>query len=184
MKPSKVKKKILEIGCGNKKIPGAIGLDVVKTPYVDVVHDLDKIPYPFKKETFDEIYADNVLEHLDSPLDEILGELIRILKPKGIIRVVVPNCQSVGAFADPTHKKFFGWTTFDYFGSNPQSFYTKSRVKILRKKFRVNPGRLSSKILKPIEVFVNAFPNLYMMFFSFLPVNEIYFELQPIKNDL
>ena len=176
-----MEKKILEIGCGNKKTKGAIGLDLVKTPLTDVVHDLNKFPYPFKKNTFDEIYADNVLEHLEAPLDKILGELCRISKSRGVIKITVPNCFSVGAFADPTHKKFFSWFTFDYFGSNVQSFYTKSRVKIIKREFRVNTGRLSSKILKPIETFVNVFPTFYIMFLSFLPVNEIYFELQPIK---
>lgn len=173
--------KILEIGCGNKKIKGAIGIDIVKTPQVDIVHNLDKIPYPFKANSFDIIYADNILEHLDIPLDNLLGELCRICKPNGILKIKVPNCLTVGAFADPTHKKFFSWFTFDYFGSNSQSYYSKTRVKIIRKRFICNTGRMSSKLLKPIEIFANSFPNLYMMFFSFLPINEIYFELKPIK---
>lgn len=174
-------KKILDIGCGNHKLKGAIGLDVVKTPFVDVVHDLNKIPYPFKKNSFDVIYADNVLEHLEVSLDKIIVELSRILKSHGVMKIIVPNCQNIGAFADPTHMKFFSWFTFDYFGSNAQSFYTKARVKVIKRKFRINTGRTSSKILKPLEKFVNLFPTFYIMFLSFLPINEIYFELQPVK---
>ena len=177
-------KKILEIGCGDKKVKGAIGLDFVKGKEVDVIHDLNKTPYPFKNNTFDEIYVDNVLEHLDKPLDDLLLELTRILKKEGVIKIKVPHALNVGAFADPTHKKFFTWFTFDYFGSNKQSYYSKARVKVAKKKFIVNPGRKSSIILKPIEYFVNLVPSFYMMFMSFLPANEIYFELKHfLKNE-
>ncbi|HPC10341.1 MAG TPA: class I SAM-dependent methyltransferase, partial [archaeon] len=64
----------LNIGCGKKILKGYINLDVVKLPGVDIVHDLNKYPWPFKDNYFDEIYADNVLEHLDDiikPIEEI-----------------------------------------------------------------------------------------------------------------
>jgi len=76
-------KKILDIGCGNHKVKGAIGLDFVKIKGVDIVHDLNKIPYPFKDNSFDVIYANQVLECLEIPLDNVLGELCRICKPEG-----------------------------------------------------------------------------------------------------
>ena len=120
-------KKILDIGCGNHKIKGSTGIDSVKIKGVDIVHDLDKFPYPFKENSFDIIFANQVLEHLESPLDKILSELCRICKPGGKIKVIVPHALSVGAFSDPTHKKFFTYFTFDYFGSNEQSYYAKSR---------------------------------------------------------
>ena len=64
----------LNIGCGNKKFNGWINLDSSKEVRPDKVHDLNKYPYPFKDNEIDEVYADNVLEHLDSiikPLEEI-----------------------------------------------------------------------------------------------------------------
>jgi len=175
-------KKILDIGCGNHKIEGAIGLDSSKIPGVDVVHNLEKFPYPFEKNSFDIIFANQVLEHLESPLDKILGELCRICKPNGIIKIIVPHALSVGAFSDPTHKKFFTYFQFDYFGSNEQSYYTKSRVKILKRKFIYMTGRKSSKLLKPLEWLINKFPIIYSHFFGYIfPISSIYFELKPIK---
>lgn len=37
----------IDIGCGNSKRSGYIGLDCLKLPDVDIVHDLNTFPYPF-----------------------------------------------------------------------------------------------------------------------------------------
>lgn len=175
-------KKILDIGCGNHKVPGAVGLDFVKIPGVDKVHNLNKFPYPFKDNSFDVIYANQVLEHLEADLDDIMNELCRICKPKGRIKITVPHALSVGAFSDPTHKKFFTYFNFDYFGNNEQSYYTKTRVKIIKRKFIYQTGKLSSRLLRPVEWFINSIPKIYSHFFAFvIPVSTIYFELEPVK---
>ena len=174
--------KILDLGCGNHKIPESVGVDFVKIPGVDIVHNLNKIPYPFKKDYFDIIYANQILEHLEPSLDDILKELCRICKPTGKIKIIVPHAMSVGAFSDPTHKKFFTYFTFDYFGSNEQSYYTKSRVKILKRKFICASGRKSSILLKPLEWLANKIPMIYSHFFAFIfPISTLYFELKPVK---
>jgi len=61
-------KKILDVGCGTAKVKGAIGLDIAPLPGVDVVHDLNKFPWPFENGTFDEIYMLDVIEHLDDTI--------------------------------------------------------------------------------------------------------------------
>ena len=174
--------KILDIGCGNHKVKDAIGLDQVKIEGVDIVHDLNKIPYPFKDNSFDIVYANQVLEHLEMPLDKILGELCRICKPEGRIKILVPHALSVGAFSDPTHRKFFTYFTFDYFGSNEQSYYSKVRARIIKRKFFYLTGRLSSKLLRPLQWIINRMPKIYSHFFAFIfPISTLYFELEPIK---
>ncbi|PIO08351.1 hypothetical protein COU59_01860 [Candidatus Pacearchaeota archaeon CG10_big_fil_rev_8_21_14_0_10_34_12] len=177
-----MKGKILDVGCGNHKVPGSLGLDFVKVPGVDIVHDLNKIPYPFKENTFDIIHANQVLEHLDPPLDKILGELCRICKPDGRIKILVPHAASIGAFSDSTHKKFFTYNTFDDFGLSEQSYYTKTRVKIIKRKFLYLTGRKSSKLLSPISWVANKIPLIYSHFLAFIfPISTIYFELKPVK---
>ncbi len=175
--------KILDIGCGNHKIQGAIGLDSAKIKGVDIVHDLNKFPYPFRDNYFDVVYSSHVLEHLDAPLDKILLELCRICKPNGRIKIIVPHAMHISAFSDSTHKKFFTWFTFDYFGSNEQSYYTKARVEILKRKFFYQTGRRSSKLLQPMASLINRFPKIYSLFLaSLFPVSTLYFELKPIKE--
>ena len=56
-------KRILDIGCGRNKLPGAIGLDQMRLPGVDVVSNLnDRLP--FADEEFEVVYSDQVLEHV------------------------------------------------------------------------------------------------------------------------
>jgi SAM-dependent methyltransferase len=174
--------KILDIGCGNHKVSGAIGLDNFKLKGVDIVHNLNKIPYPFKDNSFDLIFANNVLEHLTSDLDDIMVELSRICKSSGKIVIEVPNAPSIGAFADPTHKKFFSYRTFDYFGSNEQSYYTKARLKILKIKLIINHGKLGRFFFKPLEILLNFQQKIYLIFPNIFPITALKFELQPVKN--
>ncbi|MBW7955744.1 class I SAM-dependent methyltransferase [Patescibacteria group bacterium] len=130
-------KKILNIGCGNTRIPGSIGVDRVAIPdFVDVVHDLDQVPYPFAKNSIDEIHMYHVLEHLHEPLRKI-EELHRILKPGGTLYMRVPHFSSLGAFTDITHVRPFGYTSFDPLepGHN-HHYYTTVAFKILNKQIK------------------------------------------------
>ena len=57
--------RILDIGCGTNKVPGAIGMDVNPRTAADVIHDLDVLPYPFADDEFDHVEAAHCLEHLE-----------------------------------------------------------------------------------------------------------------------
>ncbi len=128
---------ILNIGCGKTRIPNSIGLDRVNIKdYVDVVHDLDKTPYPFKANTFDEIHMYHVLEHLYEPLRK-LEEIHRILKPGGKLYLRAPHFSAQGAFTDLTHIRPFGYTSFDCLQADHyHHFYTSVAYKILKKEIK------------------------------------------------
>ena len=125
---------ILNIGCGKTRLPDSIGMDFVPLKgYVDVVHDLNSIPYPFKTNSFSEIHMYHVLEHVDNAL-AVIEELHRILKPNGVLHIRTPHFSSKGAFTDPTHVRPFAAGSFDYF--QPESyyhFYTKVSFSIIHK---------------------------------------------------
>jgi len=62
-----------------------------------LVHDLTK-PLPFEDNTVSIIYGAHVLEHLYlADAQRLLGECLRILRPGGVIRVVVPDLRSMVA---------------------------------------------------------------------------------------
>jgi SAM-dependent methyltransferase len=76
----------------------------------DVVWDLMKFPLPFKDETFDEIHAYEVLEHLGQQGDYKLffaqfSEFWRLLKPNGHFLATCPSRNSVWAWGDPSHTR-------------------------------------------------------------------------------
>ena len=72
-------------------------LDRYKYEGVDVVHDLEKFPYPFPDNHFDYIYARGSIEHLGDFLGTI-KEIHRILKPNGTVYIYVPHFSGSGSF--------------------------------------------------------------------------------------
>lgn len=105
--------KKLDMGCGLRKRTDAIGIDKNPRSQADIIHDLDQFPYPFTDNEFDEVICDNVLEHLDDVI-RVMEEIHRIVKPGGIVTIIVPFFTDRNAFNDPTHKHFFGTRSFDY----------------------------------------------------------------------
>lgn len=175
-------KKILDLGCGKKKREGAIGVDFSNRHDADVIHDLNVFPYPFDGDSIDEIFIDNVLEHLDEPL-KVMEELHRICKPNGLVKVIVPYFRSVWAFIDPTHKHYFTVDSFAYY--DPRHIicqrydYTPARFFIEKITFNET---LKSRWSKKLMVsFANKFPNKYENYLSHLyPLDDISYFLKKV----
>lgn len=91
-------------------------MDKRKVKGVDIVHDLEEIPYPLKNNEADELLARHIIEHLDpKKIIDIFNEWWRILKPDGRIIIVVPGGRSDGYIQDPTHTLPVNHDTFKYF---------------------------------------------------------------------
>ena len=176
----KLDSKKLNIGCGRDIRKDYINLDSVKLPGLDVVHNLNKYPWPFKNNTFEEIYCDNVLEHLDS-ITKPMEEIWRISKNRGKIIIKVPIFPSIYAMIDPTHKQFFTYVTFNYFRPEDRlNYYSKARFNIIKKKI------VFHRFLKPLTWLFNIsgqMQKFYYVFLSFLiPASSLYFELETVKK--
>lgn len=113
------------IGCGNsrhKKIymedespswSNLTTIDIDPNCGADVIHDLNVTPWPFEDDTFDEIHAYEVLEHLGRQGDYIsffaqFSEIYRILKPGGLLIGTTPAFRSRWVWGDPGHTRYFG----------------------------------------------------------------------------
>jgi SAM-dependent methyltransferase len=133
------KAKKLHLGCGMGKREGYINLDSSEAVNPDVLWDLNELPYPFEDNTFDEILAYSILEHLDD-LVKVMEELHRVAKPGAILDVRVPYWDGYGFASDPTQKRMFTESTFDFFtGKAGYSYITKARFKIKRLKRIYHP---------------------------------------------
>lgn len=111
----------LNLGCGRYPKDGFLNVDWVKTPGVDVVHDLTRLPYPFDSGHFSVIEADHVLEHLPEVF-EVMAELHRLLRPGGRLILRVPHFSR--GFSHPEHKRGFDATFPYYFDPNFPGGYT------------------------------------------------------------
>ncbi|MEK7554764.1 MAG: class I SAM-dependent methyltransferase [Patescibacteria group bacterium] len=115
--------KVLNLGCGSQRYPNVTGIDVVESDGVDIVHDLNKMPWPIKAGTVNVILAFHVMEHVDD-LPRVMEEIHRVSKPGAHIVIEVPYFRSILAFQDPTHRRFFTTRSLDYFShSRPLGFY-------------------------------------------------------------
>lgn len=106
----------LDIGCGFSRREGYVGLDKRALDGVEIVHDLEVFPYPIPDNTFTEIRAHHVFEHIKPWFTvDLMNELWRIMKPDGLLRVDVPYGGTNSYRQDPTHCNEFIELTFWYF---------------------------------------------------------------------
>jgi SAM-dependent methyltransferase len=104
---------MLNVGCGRFPVAGAINLDAVAGPGVDVVWDLDFTPWPFDDGQFTQVQGVQVFEHLGNPVG-FMGEAWRVLSSGGRLHLEVPHYTSRNSFTDPTHRRHCTEETWDY----------------------------------------------------------------------
>jgi predicted SAM-dependent methyltransferase len=86
--------KLVNIGCGYHYHPDWINLDLYRAAGV-VYHDLRRL-LPFPEASVDAVYHSHVLEHIDKDkAEKFTRDCYRVLKPGGIIRVVVPDLEEI-----------------------------------------------------------------------------------------
>ena len=176
-------KNILDVGCGNQKRPHAIGVDCNPNTSADIIHDLNVFPYPFEDSVFDEIYADNVMEHLDNVI-RVMEELHRISQPNGRIKVIVPYFRSQWACIDPTHKHYFTADSFNYFDPSHMMHtrYNYSAVKYKVESVVFNESLSRGLFMSSIKYLANKNPQRYEHYLGhFFPLDSLTFYLRTIK---
>ncbi len=84
----------LHLGCGNRIKSKWVNIDLFSSA-ADLNLDLRE-PLPFRTDSVSVIYSEHFLEHLVYPeeVSKFLSECIRILKPKGLFSVGVPDTES------------------------------------------------------------------------------------------
>ena len=96
----------LNLGCGDKRMPGWLNVDHVPDCNPDMVVDLEKFPWPWETGSVDEILLSHVLEHLGETRDVYLGiikEMYRVCDHNAKISIYVPHPRHDHFFWDPTH---------------------------------------------------------------------------------
>jgi len=168
----------LNLGCGKEILSGYVNVDKLRLSGVDIVHNLDNFPYPFKDNSVDEIFVSHFLEHVQD-LPRVMEEFGRICKNGAVIKIRVPHFSCGVTYRDPTHKTFFSYFTFDYF--TDECFYSLGKFVVRKRK--LNFTRQAWPFLNYfINPFVNFSPLLYERFFCWIfPVAEIIAELEVKK---
>jgi len=91
------KGKKINVGSGERKIENYLNVDVYEAPGIDVVSEMDDLPY--EDSTISEIYSEHALEHVPfKRAEKTLKEWFRVLQPGGKLILHMPDfelcCQS------------------------------------------------------------------------------------------
>lgn len=104
---------ILNLGCSDRRLDGALNVDRYPGPEVDCVCDLSDL-WIWDDDTVDTIVADDIIEHLPDKI-RTMNEAFRVLKPGGQFKIFVPTTEGPGATQDPTHVSYWNRNSFEYY---------------------------------------------------------------------
>jgi SAM-dependent methyltransferase len=184
-------RRVLDIGCGANKVPGAIGMDVNPKTAADVIHDLDDLPYPFSDDEFDEVIGRHVIEHVRDPM-AVMSELHRITRNGGLVKLVAPHWTNPDFATDLTHRNHLNSYSFRNLTDDRAvfPFYTDVRFRQLNARVTL----LNLWKLTGLEFLVNIdyrFPSLRFIrkfweqyLNAIVRGKEIHFELEVVKRKL
>ena len=124
---------VLDVGCGNNKFPGSIGVDSNPNTKADVIANLDQFPYPFRDNSFREVRVLHVIEHVADVM-RTMEEFHRMLEPGGRALIITPHYTDFSSFCDPTHRSHLNSFSLRYFGDDNAGYgyYTKARFREIK----------------------------------------------------
>ena len=96
--------RMLNLGCGRQFHPDWINVDLEAVSDEVLEHDLTR-GLPFEEESIDVVYHSHVLEHL-KPQEgvKLLEECFRVMKPGGVLRIVVPDLECIARLYLENHQ--------------------------------------------------------------------------------
>ncbi|HZG38660.1 MAG TPA: methyltransferase domain-containing protein [Nodosilinea sp.] len=117
--------KCLNLGCGTRFHPDWVNLDSIAHSPDIIKHNLQK-GIPFDDASFDVVYHSHVLEHFSQAAgQQFIHECYRVLRPQGILRVVVPDLEQIARTyllaleksltGDPTWQANYDWILLELF---------------------------------------------------------------------
>lgn len=150
----------IDLGCGENKNPGFLGVDARALPGVDIVHDLEEFPWPLPDACASLVLASHLVEHINPAkygFIKFMDEVWRILEPGGKFIISAPYAGSPGYWQDPTHVNPVTERTFAYFdplsqfaGNVLYNIYKPKPWKILANSY-IQSGSLEVALEKRLE---------------------------------
>lgn len=168
----------LNLGCGNKKVDGYVGVDRHPCDGAGVLCDLTK-RLPFADGSIDGILAEDFIEHvLDIPA--LLMEVARICKQGARIVMTTPHYSSAASWRNPTHYHHLSWYSFDYVSKEKHKHYLGDGLKLVDRKLSFGGGVLD--LLG--KLFFSISPALWERKLCFvLRASTLRFELEVTKEN-
>ena len=85
----------LHLGCWHRNIPGFVNVDLCDMEHIDYKSNIDDLSM-FDDESVSLIYSSHSFEYFNrQKAVEVLIEWSRVLKPRGVLRLAVPDLDSL-----------------------------------------------------------------------------------------
>lgn len=177
--------RVLELGCGFRKEPGAWGVDILPHSQADLVHDLDRTPWPLPSAQFDRVICRDVLEHVERFLP-VMEEIHRVCRHGARVEVSAPFASGLNYPTDPTHRRCFTSRSFDYFDPSTERgrySYSPARFRVLSVRYDTDKRRrwfFDRWLLALADRWKRVYEERFMYWF---PVHNVHFVLEALKDD-
>ena len=183
----------IDLGSGTRPRPGFYALDHLELEGVDIVADLNRPLELLPDSCAEYVFSSHALEHVQD-IVTLLGEMHRITRPGGLIEIVVPHFSNPYYYSDPTHVRFFGLYTMNYFVDTEKqpaawrvpAFYSKTRFDMESVKLSFYRSNLWDRLFVPLlRYLVNRSPGAQDFYERrlcwMLPAAEIRYRMRPDK---
>lgn len=105
----------LDVGCGDQKQRGFVGLDKRRLRGVDIVHDLERTPWPLPATCCAVVILSHVWEHVTPARTlAVMAEIHRICRHDAVVMIAGPYGLGFRYQQDPTHCNPSNEATFCY----------------------------------------------------------------------
>jgi len=143
----------IDLGCGERKKQGYIGVDIFNAGGVDVLFDLSH-GLPFEDNIIDGVYSNFFFEHVPNTI-YLFQEVYRVCKHGATVEFCVPHYQSFTQYKDPTHKAIIPLEMVRYFSDEKwygSDYGINTNFKVINVQYAYLPPfrTLTSKWLFPL----------------------------------
>ena len=172
-------RRILNLGCGRKRIEGATNVDWSPAFRPDVVHDLDQTPWPFASSSFDEVVGHEVVEHM-ADVVRFMEEVHRISAPGATIRLTAPHFSCANTWRDVTHRRAFAYGALhDFCEGFVPDFYSSARFSKVTTQIVFRQSLLNRVVRRAANRWPEAYEDRWCWMF---PAWFLYYELRAVKS--
>jgi hypothetical protein len=169
---------ILNLGCGDKRMSGALNVDVNPRVRPEVIHDLNEFPWPLPDSQFETVVMADSIEHLKDVV-LTMEELHRVCKDGALVKITTPHLSCSNSFTDPTHIHHLGFFSFHFF-TGESGFVSLSEKRFRRRNIQIifRPNLINRIVWR----LANRYPRAYEVRWAWLfPAWFLNVELEVVK---
>lgn len=168
----------INLGCGDKRVPGFVGVDRHRTAAVELVCDVER-SLPFRDSTIEAIHLDNLIEHV-LDITALLRELVRVGRSGARITIVTPHFSSLASWMDPTHLHHLSYGSMGHYEHEYLRADLPGRIRVANRRLSFGGGVLG--VLG--RLFFTLSPDLYERKLAFVfRASTLRFELEVLKGE-